>query len=82
MGWGLYGAKFAAFLFGEKSKNIFLILFVSAMIPAAVFRADAVWVIAEILNGLMALPNTAALLFLTNEVANITYGHKRKLRGL
>lgn len=82
VGWGLYGAKFAAFLFGEKSKNIFLILFVSAMIPAAVFRADAVWVIAEILNGLMALPNTAALLFLANEAADITYGYKRKRRGL
>ena len=82
VGWGLYGAKFATFLFGEKSKNIFLILFVSAMIPAAVFRADAVWVIAEILNGLMALPNTAALLFLANEAADITYGYKRKRRGL
>lgn len=82
VGWGLYGVKFASFLFGEKSKKSFLILFILAMIPAAVFRTDAVWVIAEILNGLMALPNTAALLFLTNEVADITYRHKRKLRGL
>ncbi len=81
VGWGLYGTKFITFLLGEKSKKGFLTLFVLAMIPAAVFRADAVWVIAEILNGLMALPNITALLFLTNEVADITYAHKRKLQG-
>ena len=81
VGWGLYGTKFTTFLLGEKSKKCFLTLFVLAMIPAAVFRADAVWVIAEILNGLMALPNITALLFLTNEVADITHTYKRKLQG-
>lgn len=81
VGWGLYGTKFTTFLLGEKSKKCFLTLFVLAMIPAAVFRADAVWVVAEILNGLMALPNITALLFLTNEVADITHAYKRKLQG-
>ncbi len=81
VGWGLYGTKFTTFLLGEKSKKGFLTLFVLAMIPAAVFRADAVWIIAEILNGLMALPNITALLFLTNEVADITHTYKRKLQG-
>lgn len=81
VGWGLYGAKFITFLSGEKAKGPFLFLFVAAMLPAAVFRADAVWVIAEILNGIMALPNITALLFLTNEVADITYSYKRKLQG-
>ncbi len=81
VGWGLYGAKFITFLLGNGSKKTFLTLFVLAMIPAAVFRADAVWVIAEILNGLMALPNITALLFLTNEVADITHLYKRKLQG-
>ena len=81
VGWGLYGTKFTTFLLGEKSKKGFLTLFVLAMIPAAVFHADAVWVVAEILNGLMALPNITALLFLTNEVADITHTYKRKLQG-
>lgn len=77
VGWGLYGAKFSSFLFGERSKKIFLTLFIAAMVPAAVFRADAVWVAAEILNGLMALPNITALLLLTNEIADITRGFKK-----
>ncbi len=75
IGWGLYGAKFISFLLGEKTKPIFLILFITAMLPAAVFRADAVWVIAEILNGLMAIPNITALLFLTNEIAAICFSY-------
>ncbi len=82
LGWGLYGTKFIAFLLGEKSRKGFLAIFVLAMIPAAVFRADAVWIIAEILNGIMALPNITALLFLTNEVADICFLYKRKLQGL
>ena len=73
IGWGLYGAKFTAFLFGEDSKKGFLILFTLLMIPAAVFRPDAVWITAEILNGLMAVPNITALLFLTNEISDITH---------
>ena len=78
VGWGLYGAKFFTFLFGEKNKNIFLTLFILAQIPAAVFRADAVWVIAEIFNGLMCIPNITALLFLTNEIADIIGAYKAK----
>ncbi len=81
VGWGLYGAKFLTFLLGERSKKGFLTIFVLAMIPAAIFRADAVWIVAEILNGLMALPNITALLFLANEVADITYAYNRKLQG-
>lgn len=71
VGWGLYGSKFITFLCGNSAKKPFLIFFVLAQIPAAVFRADAVWVVAETLNGLMAIPNITALLFLTNEVADI-----------
>lgn len=78
IGWGLYGTKFTVFLLGEGYKNIFLIVFIVLMIPAAVFRADTVWVAAEILNGIMALPNITALLFLCNEVADVTYKYKNK----
>ena len=82
IGWGLYGIKFSEFLFGQDAKNIFLTLFLLAQMPAAVFRADAVWVIAEIFNGLMCLPNITALLFLTNEIADTVGIYKRKHRGV
>lgn len=81
VGWGLYGAKFITFLLGDGSKKFFLTLFIFAMIPAAVFRTDTVWIISETLNGLMALPNIIALLFLTNDVADICGSYKTKLQG-
>lgn len=73
IGWGLYGTKFISFLFGNKAKNIFLFLFIVAMIPAAFFRTDAIWVVAEIFNGLMILPNITALLLLNDEVTQTTH---------
>lgn len=80
VGWGLYGTKFAVFLFGEKSKNGFLTIFIGLMIPAAVLGADAIWLIAEIFNGVMILPNTTALLCLSNEISNITHIFTKKSR--
>ncbi len=81
IGWGLYGIKFTEFLFGKNAKKAFLIVFLLAQIPSAVFRADAVWVVAEIFNGFMIMPNITALLFLTNEIADICFFYKRKHRG-
>lgn len=72
IGWGLYGTKFIQFLFGHKAKRYFLLLFITFIIPFSVFRADTVWVLAEIFNGLMCIPNITALLFLRNEVISIT----------
>lgn len=76
IGWGLYGTKFITFLLGEKSKCAFLTFFTMSMIPAAIFSADAVWIIAEIFNGLMAIPNISALLLLSNKISDITYTYK------
>ena len=81
IGWGLYGIKFSEFLFGNGAKGVFLTFFLLLQIPSAIFRADAVWTIAEIFNGFMIIPNVTALLFLTNEIADIVGIYKRKHRG-
>lgn len=73
IGWGLYGTKFISFLFGPKAKAYFLFLFVGAIVPFSLFRSDTVWVLAEIFNGLMCLPNITAILLLRNQVVDITY---------
>ena len=78
VGWGLYGIKFSEFLFGRGARRGFLMLFVLLQIPAALFRSDAVWVIAEIFNGLMCLPNIMALLLLNNRVIDIIYTYINK----
>ena len=72
VGWGLYGARFVTFLLGSGAKKPFLVLFCLTAVWGALFRADTVWLIAEILNGIMAIPNTIVLLLLSNDVADIT----------
>ena len=57
----------------RSATTVLAFLFAAAMIPSAVFRADAVWVVAEIFNGLMILPNVTALLLLNDEVTQITH---------
>ena len=81
IGWGLYGMKFAEFLLGKYAKKAFIILFLLLQIPAAIFRSNVVWIVAEILNALMIFPNIMSLLFLINEISDMCFSYKRKHRG-
>ena len=61
LGWGLYGARCAQFLFGSGSWPYFAFAQTFVVILGAVLKTDTIWRIAEILNGLMAIPNLIAL---------------------
>ena len=66
VGWGLYGTRFVGYLWGSRAVGVFKIVFPLFCIGGALFRADTVWLAAEIFNGLMALPNTFVLLMLSD----------------
>ena len=72
LGWGLYGARCAEYLFGVKAWKSFVICQGLAAAVAAVLDTGAVWTVSEIFNGLMALPNLIALALLTPEVVRLT----------
>ena len=61
LGWGLYGIRCAQYLFGDNAWKKFVYLQVATVILSAVMQADTVWLLAEIINGLMAIPNLIAL---------------------
>ncbi len=61
LGWGLYGLRCAQYLFGDHTWKKFVCLQIVTVILAAVLRADMVWLLAEIINGLMVIPNLIAL---------------------
>jgi AGCS family alanine or glycine:cation symporter len=65
LGWGLYGIRCAQYLFGEKNWKFFVYFQITAVVLGAVVDSDSVWMAAEILNGLMAIPNLIALFALT-----------------
>ena len=78
-GWGLYGIRCAQFLFGEKVWKPFAVLQVVTVMLGAVLGTGTVWLLAETVNGLMAIPNLAALFLLTPELSRITYEFKFSL---
>ncbi|MDX8377647.1 MAG: sodium:alanine symporter family protein [Mariprofundales bacterium] len=65
LGWSYYGERCVEFLFGIKSIIPFRVLWIAAIPLGAMAQLDAVWLIADTLNALMALPNLIALLLLS-----------------
>lgn len=69
LGWNYYGERCAVYLFGTRSILPYRILFVIMTFCGGLMKLDAIWALADILNGLMAIPNLVALLYLSGVVA-------------
>ena len=78
LGWGLYGIRCARFLFGHKGMKLFALLQTVTVAVSAVLNTETVWLLAETVNGLMALPNLIALACLSPELIRLTGEYKRK----
>ncbi|MDE2719949.1 sodium:alanine symporter family protein [Candidatus Palauibacter polyketidifaciens] len=68
LGWSYYGERSFAYLFGERVIRPYRLVFVIVIGLAAVVELDVVWLISDILNGLMAAPNLVGLLLLSGVV--------------
>jgi len=64
IGWSYYGEKCAEFLFGHKIIFYYRILWILIIPVASIIELNLMWLIADIMNGLMALPNLIALILL------------------
>ncbi len=72
LGWGLYGARCGEYLFGPGAWKGFAVVQTVAVVLAAVMKTETVWQLAETVNGLMAIPNLIALLWLSPELKQLT----------
>ncbi|MCQ2553811.1 MAG: sodium:alanine symporter family protein [Clostridia bacterium] len=71
LGWGLYGSRFAEFVFGNKIVKPFLVLYSMVAILGATVDLGLLWGIADTFNGLMAIPNLIALFLLSGTLVEI-----------
>ena len=72
-GWGLYGSRFAAFLFKtDRIIKPFFVVYSFVAILGATLDLGLLWGIADTFNGLMSIPNLIALLLLSGTVADLT----------
>lgn len=72
LGWSYYGERCFEFLFGSKSIIIYRILYVIMIAIGGYISLDTIWVLADIVNGLMAFPNLIALLGLSPIIVSET----------
>lgn len=77
LGWGLYGIRCAQYLFGAKIWKRFVYIQIATVILASVLQAETVWLMAEVVNGLMSIPNLIALLALSPETIYLIRQYKR-----
>ncbi len=75
LGWSYYGERCTEYLLGIKSIFPFRLLWVLAIPIGAMGDLGVVWTIADILNGLMAIPNLVALIFLSPVIFQLTRQH-------
>ncbi len=72
LGWGLYGARCAQYLFGHGAWKPFVYIQAAVALLTAMIQTGTVWMLAETVNGLMAIPNLIALAALRPELIRLT----------
>lgn len=78
LGWGLYGARCAQFLFGEKAWRIFVVLQAATVVLGAVLETETIWLLADTVNGLMSIPNLIAIVCLLPVVKGLMRDYEEK----
>ncbi|HWV08153.1 MAG TPA: sodium:alanine symporter family protein [Pseudomonas sp.] len=85
LGWSYFGERCWEFMVGTKAILPFRIIWVLAVPFGAVAQLDFAWLLADTLNGLMAIPNLLSLLLLSPVVIKLTRDHFAKeasVRGI
>ena len=72
LGWYYYGERCAVYLFGEKAIMVYKILWVIGVFVGSVVELNMIWNIADLMNGLMAIPNIIAVLLLSKVIVSET----------
>lgn len=72
LGWSVYSEKCTVYLFGVKYVALFRLFWVLVIPLGAVISLGNVWLLADTLNAMMALPNLIALLLLSPVVFKLT----------
>ena len=77
LGWGMYGARCAQYLFGRDVWKRFAWLQAVTVILGAVLSTGTVWRLAEIINGLMAIPNLIAMAVCSPELCRLITEYRK-----
>lgn len=74
IGWCVYGEKSVSYLTNNNKviRKIYILIYVLSVFFGAILKVDLIWNLADIFNGLMAIPNLIALIVLSSIVQKDT----------
>ncbi len=75
IGWNYYGERCTEYLLGVKAIKGYRWIFVLLVAAGAFLHLDLIWIIADIVNGLMAIPNLIGLIGLRHVIAAETFAY-------
>lgn len=80
LGWNYYGEKCMQYLAGTKSIVVYRVVFIVLVAIGPFMSLDLIFTVADIVNGLMAIPNLIGLIGLRNVIAHETELYFSKLK--
>ena len=80
LGWNYYGERAVLYLAGVRAILPYRIVFIALIACGAFLKLEAIWVLADIVNGLMAIQNLIALIALSGIVVRETQRYLDKLQ--
>ena len=80
LGWNYYGERFAEYLLGVKSILPYRIIFIALVAVGPFLSLDLIFIIADIVNGMMAFPNLIGLIGLRKVVIKETEDYFQQLK--
>ena len=78
LGWSYYGEKSLEYLLGTGAVLPYRVAFVMAAFLGSLGTVEVVWLLSDVLNGLMAIPNLIGLLLLSGLIVRETRAYFRE----
>ncbi len=78
IGWSFYGIRAWEYVFGSRLTALYKLIFISLIVIGARLNMELIWDVSDTFNGLMAIPNLAALIALSKTVFMITRKYVRQ----
>ena len=79
LGWNYYGERCVEYLMGVKAILPYRVIFICLIACGPFLKLEEIWVLADIVNGLMAIPNLIALIALSGVVVAETKAYQKHL---
>ena len=81
LGWCYYGERCFLYLVGIRGIKLYRFVFIVLVGAGSFLTLDLIWILADIVNGLMAFPNLIALIGLRKEIISETKDYFERLKA-